>query len=272
MNLNERRTRSGVYAVSKPALESSDESDDNEDDNIKPLANASDVPADGEIELTADFGPGSDLSSRAPSLTTRRTASSTPVVGSSKRSSSSASTEPASTGPATAISNPSTPFRSIISTRSQKAKVSPSTHNPNVSTPVKAPHSETVDSPRRLTRSVSMLQLSDKAKGKAKASSTPNSITLPVKPSKASGKDENKAKTNDNDARSVQNDFPKIREVPRGPDGKPLPTCVTCSNVLPLISVDSKVIWGLETSKKDKNAKRDCPRYAHLISVNHGAN
>jgi len=112
-----------------------------------------------------------------------------------------------------------------------------------------------------------MLRLAEKAKGKAQVSPTPSSITSPVKSSKVSGKDESKAKI---DESSVGKDAPKRREVPRGPDGKPLPTCVTCSNVLPLISVDSKVIWGLETGKKDKNAKLDCPRYADLISLNHG--
>jgi [histone H4]-N-methyl-L-lysine20 N-methyltransferase len=56
------------------------------------------------------------------------------------------------------------------------------------------------------------------------------------------------------------------REVPRGPDGKPLPTCATCHNILPVISVDSHIVWGLgaESSPrrgKKKKEKQECPRF-----------
>jgi hypothetical protein len=65
------------------------------------------------------------------------------------------------------------------------------------------------------------------------------------------------------------NERPPKPVVPRGPDGKPLPTCATCSNVLPVISVDSKIIWGLDTTPKKgrkKKEKRDCPRSVFVFS------
>ena len=52
LNINERRTRRGVYAISKLREDDSDDNGDNDDDNKMPLADANDVPADGEIEST----------------------------------------------------------------------------------------------------------------------------------------------------------------------------------------------------------------------------
>jgi histone-lysine N-methyltransferase SUV420H len=36
--------------------------------------------------------------------------------------------------------------------------------------------------------------------------------------------------------------------------------CSTCKSILPLISVDSEVVWGLEFDGKRKQ-QQDCPRY-----------
>ncbi|TFY57173.1 hypothetical protein EVJ58_g7182, partial [Rhodofomes roseus] len=55
-------------------------------------------------------------------------------------------------------------------------------------------------------------------------------------------------------------------EGPRGVDGKLLPTCVTCHNVLPVIHVEGKPVWGLalgRTGKRGrprKNVNVECPR------------
>lgn len=55
-------------------------------------------------------------------------------------------------------------------------------------------------------------------------------------------------------------------EGPRGVDGKLLPTCVTCHNILPVIHVEGKPIWGLgvgRTGKRGrppKNPNVECPR------------
>lgn len=53
--------------------------------------------------------------------------------------------------------------------------------------------------------------------------------------------------------------------APIGPDGQPLPTCVTCHNVLPMISVDNQIVWGLNidtTPRRGKKRKepQECPR------------
>lgn len=66
--------------------------------------------------------------------------------------------------------------------------------------------------------------------------------------------------------------------VPVGPDGQPLPTCVTCHNVLPMISVDNQIVWGLNidtTPRRGKKRKepQECPRYVkfsiHLNRLSH---
>ncbi|TFK78433.1 hypothetical protein K466DRAFT_606989 [Polyporus arcularius HHB13444] len=58
----------------------------------------------------------------------------------------------------------------------------------------------------------------------------------------------------------------KPQDGPRGVDGKLLPTCMTCYSVLPVISVEDKVVWnGLpeKTGKRGrprKQVKQECPR------------
>lgn len=60
----------------------------------------------------------------------------------------------------------------------------------------------------------------------------------------------------------------KPSDAPRGLDGKPLPLCITCRNILPLISVNSEVVWGHNVGRTGKrgrpkkDAASECPRYA----------
>uniref|UniRef100_A0A8H7Y7A8 SET domain-containing protein n=1 Tax=Psilocybe cubensis TaxID=181762 RepID=A0A8H7Y7A8_PSICU len=280
LNMNERRTRRGVYAITKPDSDSSDDSDNEEDDDDKvPLANAKDIPSDGEIELTAEIDSGSDLTSLAPSNSAspgKRSAagSMTPARGVGSRSSSSLTELTSSTGRSiTPKSTVSTPFRSIIATRRQKVTNLKST----------TPGSSVEPSPKRITRSVSSQMLSEKrGKGKGKGKATPTPVATPKsgRASKSSGKDEVKIKKEDVEPRVLRTrqsfvvpdpvkETPPEPVVPRGPDGRPLPTCSTCSNVLPLIAVDSKVVWGLgiEASRKKKNDKHDCPRCLRHFAI-----
>ncbi|KAI0779632.1 hypothetical protein C8Q74DRAFT_1316171 [Fomes fomentarius] len=73
----------------------------------------------------------------------------------------------------------------------------------------------------------------------------------------------------------------KPQDGPRGVDGKLLPTCMTCKNVLPVISVEDKVVWnGLpeKTGKRGrprKQVNQECPRcmrhhaiYGNLAALN----
>lgn len=114
------------------------------------------------------------------------------------------------------------------------------------------------------------------SKGKGKATPTPTATPRAARfqkgASKDKTKDEDNVKKEEVDTRVLRTrpsvavqETPKESpkpDIPLGPDGKPLPTCTTCSNVLPLIAVDSKVVWGLgaEVSRKKKNVKQDCPR------------
>ncbi|KDR75792.1 hypothetical protein GALMADRAFT_68617 [Galerina marginata CBS 339.88] len=277
LNLNERRTRRGVYAVTKPDDSDDSDNEDNEDDNTVPLADATDIPADGEIELTAEIDTGSDLTSLAPSIPPSDGATPgkqstpglmTPVRG--LRSSSSLTELTPSTGRSTSAQ--STRFRSIISTRKQKAKQSLVSKPPS-------PSSSIGPSPKRLTRSISSLMLSEK-KGKGKATPTPVSTPRSGRTSQGAGKEETNIKKEETEARVLRTrpsfvvaepakEPPPKQDVPRGPDGKPLPTCSTCSNVLPLIAVDFKVVWGLglEVGKKKKNQKQDCPRCIRHFAI-----
>lgn len=249
-----------------------------------PLADAKGVLADGEIELTAEIDIGSGLTSLAPSVPPSDEVSpikdstpgvmtpvhsSTPlrILGISRSSSS--LTDLSSSSDGALKSNQSTPFRSIISTRRQKARAEE--ENAGGTSLLDNASSTTSVSPKRLTRSVSTLILSDK-KGKERSSQTPCSTPSS---SKMANKD-SPTKKQEHDSRILRTRLPVALteglkesvpkpDIPMGLDGKPLPTCSTCSNILPLISVDSQVVWGLSLDVgKKANQKQDCPRCVHL--------
>ena len=248
-----------------------------------PLADAKDVPADGEIELTAEIDTGSELTSLAPSVppsdgvsaikdsTMAPVRSPTPVRSPGISRSSSSLTDLSSSSDGTPKSHQSTPFRSIISTRQQKARAEGNVDETSLLDNASSATS-VGPSPKRFTRSVSSLILSDK-KGKARSSQTP---CCTPSSSKMANND-SPIKKEEHDSRVLRtrlpaaviegfkDSVPKL-DVPMGLDGKPLPTCSTCSNVLPLISVDSQVVWGLslDVGKKKANQKQDCPRCVHL--------
>ena len=245
-----------------------------------PLADAKDVPADGEIELTAEIDTGSELTSLAPSAPSsdgvRPIKDSTPGVMTPIRNlgisrSSSSLTDLSSSSDGTPKSNQSTPFRSIISTRQQKARAEGNAGETN-SLDNASSATSVEPSPKRLTRSVSSLISSDK-KGKARGSQTPCSTPSSSK----MANNDSPIKKDEHDSRvlrtrlpvavteGMKDSVPKL-DVPMGLDGKPLPTCSTCSNVLPLISVDSQVVWGLslDVGKKKASQKQNCPRCVYL--------
>jgi histone-lysine N-methyltransferase SUV420H len=297
LNMNERRTRRGVYAVLTKKEDESDESED-EDDNNVPLADAKDIPGDGEIELTMEIDTASELTSLTPSVAPSAAAQSSPPLMTPTPDSlrlpsySSSLSSLSSTGdslptPRKRNGSSSSPYRSIISTRRQKAKESETNVieiNQQLVTPpldVASPPETSSAGAKRVTRSVSSLRLSARKntdKGKGKEVSTP--ISTPVKNRKGAGKEDIKIKKEETEPRTLRGrpstanivetakEPPPPREVPRGPDGKPLPLCATCSNVLPVISVDSKVVWGLgiESSPRKKKNKQDCPRFVLNIS------
>lgn len=290
LNVNERRTRRGVYAVTKP--DDSDDSEDEEGDEEDkiPLADAKDIPADGEIELTAEIDTGSELTSLAPSMASSDGASPgkrstpglmTPVRGlglSSRCSSSLTELTPSTDRSGTPKSNQSTPFRSIISTRRQRAMALDAVNSRNSASGSKdtSPPSRSIEpSPRRVTRSVSTLMSSDK-KGKGKSTPTTTSTPASGRTYKGSSKSEPKIKREEPDSRSLRT-RPSIAEIPKvslkppvpSPAKHGLPTCSTCSNILPVITVDSKVVWGLGASSNSlgKMKKQECPRCIRHFAI-----
>jgi [histone H4]-N-methyl-L-lysine20 N-methyltransferase len=279
LNVNERRTRRGVYAIVQEQDDESDESDD--DESNMPLAGAKDVPTDGEIELEA----GTEVSSGLTSLSSTRS-SSNPCVSSSiaPLSSISSLSSLSSSGAKQAISKsaPSTPFRSIISTRRQKAQtagdtISEKIAQQSVTPPPAGATASPAESPKRLTRSSASLTLSAtsvKLYKKRNGSSASTPAATPSKREKVK-KEELETRVLRTRLSSLPNppDVPKTvlakPEIPKGPDGKPLPICGTCSSILPVISVDSKVVWGLGIEmiprKGKKRKQQECPRSVSSI-------
>lgn len=264
----------------------SDESDEEEDNTI-PLADAQDIPADGEIELTTELDTPSDLASLGASVGPESThaATSSPAIVTpmpdSRLQSCSSLSSLSSMGDlqSTPKRNDQRQFRSIISTRRQKARESLVTQQlvtPPLSEDAVSLPETTQGTSKRVTRSVSSVFPSRRSEGKGKGKEKDNTPT-PTRSRKMTGKDEVKIKKEETEPRALRGrpltanipepskDPPAEREIPRGPDGKPLPTCVTCSSILPVISVDSKVVWGLgvEGSPKKKKAKQECPRYVY---------
>ncbi|KAH7888414.1 hypothetical protein F5I97DRAFT_694832 [Phlebopus sp. FC_14] len=235
-NVNERRTRRGVYAILQEEDDESDESDDEEKEANKPLANAPDV---GEVDLELD---GESASASVPR---RSSSSSVPPVSHASESSGGAKA----------------PFKSIIATRRQKlsASLTPEVTAKSV-TPI--PPDITRLSSRPARESASRLSTPINGKGKEKEGvqikEEPEARILRTRPSLQVD-------------RTEPIGLPK-RSAPLGPDGKPLPTCVTCSNVLPVISVNNKIVWGLnlDTTPRRGRKRKDlqgCPRCMRHFAI-----
>ncbi|OJA09199.1 hypothetical protein AZE42_00688 [Rhizopogon vesiculosus] len=244
-DVNERRTRRGVYAIVQEQDSDSDvESDDEEQEGNKPLANAPDAPGDDEVDL--ELGGEASHSVAVSSCHSVPTEVSTPDpdVQPSRMSSVTAD------GSAS-YNNGKAPAKSIISTRKQKVTQESSSKH---STPV--PHASHNQSSRLRRQSLrdSVSVTPSRSKGKemegVQVKEESEARVLRARPSVVADK--------------LESAGPPKREIPRGEDGKPLPTCVTCSNVLPVISVDSKVVWGLhlDSPRRGKKAKQrqECPR------------
>lgn len=250
VNVNERRTRRGVYAILQKGTEhDSDESDEDAEDSEKVA-----------IELSVEVDVRSSISG-TPLVVQSRPSPAVANSASITRSLSSLSSLSSDAPEKSVNVEKITPFRSIIATRRQKAqeeaKNSKSQSSAETATSSRVPQRATARSSSRASE-----------KGKRREdTSTPTSKRA------GDGKDEVKVKKEEIEPRNLRarpsatqlNEAAKVapaKEVPKGPDGKPLPLCMTCSNVLPVISVDSKVVWGLglEHSPKKKKLKLECPR------------
>ncbi|KAF9230702.1 hypothetical protein BU15DRAFT_68975 [Melanogaster broomeanus] len=239
-NVNERRTRRGVYAIVQEQDDDSDESDDEEKEANKPLANAPDV---GEFDLEL----GESSSCALPSTSRSSASSSVPPV--------SHDTElPDGTR---------APFKSIISTRRQKMSAS-ATATPEISTKSLTPMpSDFVQLPSRSARESASrpstpLNSKGKEKERAPIKEEPEARILRARPSLHIDKTE---------SLNIAKPF-----VPVGQDGQPLPTCVTCHNILPVIEVGGTIVWGLNidtTPRRGRKRKelQECPRCMRHFAI-----
>ncbi|KAI9061659.1 hypothetical protein FKP32DRAFT_1594172 [Trametes sanguinea] len=299
VNVNERRTRRGVYAV---------------------LPDEEEDAADGtDAELDADVEPDSDLTSLPLS-------SASGPAGPSKLATTGlltpdSETLAAESCPASASSTPrkATPVEPpsfVISTRAQKARAASEMESISVAVKSKtAATSRSASAVRQLEtppltsdngsvvegqsrRSSSRLRTrGGLGAGDAASSASRLSTPMPVPDLKGKASAHNstadpldlKGKGREDpemegrslrkrayapapaDAQSAS--ARKPGDGPRGVDGKPLPTCVTCKNVLPVISVDHQVVWGLalgRTGKRGrprKNANIECPRCMRHFAI-----
>lgn len=263
VDVNERRTRRGVYAITAAKDEDSEESE-NEEDGAVPLAGAKDL---------ADLDAASDLtplpSSSSPALTSL---SSLPVSRSSSALTSLSSSSVEEAKEEIKAPQPTRLFTSIISTRRQSREAVSKANTVQTQSKSTTPSAPSL---RRSSRTASSRLASAPAHGKEHPTDTHVSVSTPV-PARPSARstprsDDTAVKREDAEQRvlrarpsapvPVEFRHESQKEAPVGADGKPLPICVTCSNVLPVIVLDSKVVWGLgPESKRGKKKKQDCPR------------
>ena len=308
MNVNERRTRRGVYAVLP----------DEEED----AADGSD--ADVEAEPDAEPDATSELTS-AP----RSSSTGPAIAGPSKHDTGLLTPEtetlPAESCSASAASTPrkATPAPAfIISTRAQKARAA--SEAASVSASISAAIVDKGKGKARATsssRSASAvrqletppltsdngsvtegpsLRTSSRLRARGDAASSASRVSTPM-PSDRKGK--GPASAHDSiadpvDIKGKGKEDPEMegrslrrrpvipapidalaavakrpQDGPRGVDGKLLPTCMTCYSVLPVISVEDKVVWnGLpeKTGKRGrprKQVNQECPRCVRLSSA-----
>ncbi|KDQ57765.1 hypothetical protein JAAARDRAFT_35454 [Jaapia argillacea MUCL 33604] len=335
INVNERRTRRGVYAILPEKDVESDDEDSDEEGTKTPSGPA-------PIELHAEAESISEMNtpsiSRAPSTSLPNQPLDagllTPDSDSRKSVESSSSLSSlSSNGPSqgTSSSPKKTPYRSLISTRAQKARVAagqseaalvtPPPSEDTASASESAPKvlrtygAKTQREPRRSRRFQGLVDQSGDSGGdihvqetsqhteiaqKNPSASGPISKTIvrlkeqartPTKggkgkekeptqspsPTKGKGKEKEKAvvKEEPDDMRTLRSqsssraladarDVSRARQMPPPDIDDHLPRCVTCSNVLPVISVDSQVVWGLglegSAKKGNKAEKHECPR------------
>lgn len=291
LNTNERRTRRGVYHIHDTTANSDEVGKDAEqsaeahkepekivDDWKIPKVEESEQVIDLYSDLCFLSPPNTSVSRAGPSHDAGLMTPDTEVEVSS-----SVQVTPTVTSPnpdaSTSKRTPSTPYRSIISTRRQKAASVASLSIATTSKAVKieaikqnhlATPPSSIDgvSPskvpvfeKRITRSVSSAQ---KSAGKSRGSAL-------TSPTKGKGRASEVLSVDDDEERKPEVtrvlrarpsapklvDTPVKADIPRDERGRPLPTCNTCNDILPIIHVDQEVVWG----NGKKKEMTECPRY-----------
>jgi histone-lysine N-methyltransferase SUV420H len=301
VNVNERRTRRGVYAVLKesdgePAEDTEAEPESTTLGGEDPCA----IDLTLEVEATETepdamfIGPNSIPPSRSSlilpltigGLATPEPDSVSAVSGSalSRHRSIKPGDLSASGSPAPSVARSATPvFEPIITTRLQKKARELQQQQQQLVTPPlsedTASVAESASVPVRSTRSAS------RGKGQAVATGEVDRVlrgrpalrsgsvgSLPVSASTSTSKQKTKAVEDgarNKDKGKGKASASALDETDIGKKGKTsdpaVPTCVTCLSVLPIISLDRTIVYGDfdNTSGKGKKEKRECPRCVH---------
>jgi histone-lysine N-methyltransferase SUV420H len=294
VNVNERRTRRGVYAVLKES-----DTESAEDTEVEPesttVGGESPCAIDLALEVEAtetepdatSLGPSSlppSRSSLVPPLPLRGLA--TPPDSASVASGSAPSRhrsvkpgEPsASASPAPSVTRSATPvFEPIITTRLQK-KARELQQQQLVTPPLTDDTASLAEgAPAHSTRSAS------RGRGKGVATSEPDRVLRgrpalrgdsvgALSASTSTPMFQQKTKAAEEGMRNKdkgKGKAPAQEDADTGKTGKTsdldVPTCVTCLNVLPIISLDHTIVYGDfdNTTRKGKKEKRECPRCVH---------
>jgi histone-lysine N-methyltransferase SUV420H len=297
VNVNERRTRRGVYAVLKESdaeaaedTEAEPESTTHGGETPCAIDLALEVEAiETEPDATSNSLPPS-RSSLVPPLPIRGLATPEPDTASAASGSASSrhrSIKPggpsASASPTPSATRSATPvFEPIITTRLQKKARELQEQQRQQQQLVTPPLSEDTAS---LAESASVPAHSTRsaARGRGKGVATPDRVlrgrpalrgasvgALSVSASTSTSKQKMKAaeevtrnKDKGKGKASAQEDTDTGK---KGKTADPaVPTCVTCLNVLPIISLDQTIVYGDfdNTTGKGKKEKRECPRCVH---------
>ena len=300
VNVNERRTRRGVYAVLKesdgePAEDTEAEPESTTHGGETPCA----IDLALEVEVTEaepdamSTGPTSlppSRSSLIPPLLIGGSGLATPEPDSASAASGSAlsrrrSIKPcelsASASPAPTVARSVTPvFEPIITTRLQKRarELQQQGQQQLVTPPLSedtASVAESASAPARSTRAAS------RGKGKGIATGELDRVlrgrpalrsgsvgSLPLSASTSTPKQKTKAVEEGTQNKDKGKGKASVREkTESGKKGKAsdpaVPTCVTCLSVLPIISLDRMIVYGDFDNGKGKKEKRECPRCVH---------
>lgn len=268
-NVNERRTRRGIYHIAQGGSDDSDNSDAEDRGNgkgvdeqvakpevVNPVVKLEEKDASSELSSLppsrrssdASAGPSRAGPSRGVGMMTPDTDTTAPSPAQIPQV---FAATPILDDDLSRTGTPATSYKSIIATRRQKAAAAVTTEMVKRQLVTPPPSIETSSLPddssvstatvsKRLTRA-------DKGKGKATAidvdaddevmevtrvlRTRPSTIIIPV-------------------------GTPVKQETPRDENGKILPTCLTCHSILPIIHVDKEVVWGVGKKKE----MQECPR------------
>jgi len=293
VNVNERRTRRGVYAVLKESDTESGEDTEPEPESTT-VGGETPCPIDLtlEVEVTDDatsIGPNSLPPSRSSLVPPRPmlglatpepdSASAASCSALSRRQSIKPGEPNASASPAPSVARSATPvFEPIITTRRQKKERELQQQQQQLVTPPlsedTASLADSASVPAHATRSAS------RGRGKSVPTRDHDRVlrgrptlrggsigALSASASTSTSKQKEKAAEEGTRIKNKgKGKAPAQEETDTDKNSKTsdpdVPTCVTCLNVLPIISLDQTIVYGDfdNATGKAKKEKRECPR------------